>query len=605
MAAHPRERTSRAPAMIVLAAAAGAALHYAGPVLEGAALDPLAALAAAGLAYAGLSVTADALWLAGEQLERMAARIPKGLKGTSGWVKGLAEIRADLIARDWGPYWGVLRAKPIFADFASNALTLGPAGSGKGVGVVQPMILAIRTSKAVVDFKGEMACVLAEALRARGEIVRILNLGDMWPEILGPSDSYNPLALIADDYQRPGGLQDVTDDVEEMALQIYPEPDGSSGKDDNRYFRDGGRSFLGFAKQTCVLISGEEATLGDVAQMLNDRASLLRHAQWAAGRLEQTDGSLAAMPIEASPWVHHHDRQDLQNYIAYFRGLASGVADLLETADSRTADSFLTGAQQALARFNITTRAHKKTARSSFRFSQMKEGDAATTVFLVADAARINAQKPVLGLIQWCLLQELKRHPNKHRPVHVIADEATNFKIAGLGSLLTWGRAYGVKLHLILQSLSAFRSVYGQDVLNTLLSETEIKQFLAGQREPETLKLIEQLLAQQSIIVKSQSGRRSDAFGVDGYDYREDAKPLMTADEIRRCKRSILIIRQNKPILASLPPIAAIAPWRRQIGINPFHGKPFLRPVALRLRRGAGLVTRAIRFFTQIWRTRS
>jgi type IV secretion system protein VirD4 len=171
------------------------------------------------------------------------------------------------------------------------------------------------------------------------------------------------------------------------------------------------------------------------------------------------------MPIEDSPWIDQQSSDDVVNYAEYFRGLGVKVVDLLEGQKSTAADSFQTGAQQAVARFNITTRAHKKTKRSSFRFSEQKEGDKPTTVFIVADAARIEAQKQVLGLIQWCMLLEHKRHKNHHRPVYLIADEATNFKLHDLGNLLTWGRGYGLRLHLIIQNLPAFRKVYGKDVL--------------------------------------------------------------------------------------------------------------------------------------------
>ena len=293
----------------------------------------------------------------------------------------------------------------------------------------------------------------------------------------------------------------------------------------------------------------------------------------------------AEMPIDQSPWVDRHDPEDVENFIVYYRGLASGIADLLLTEESRTADSFITGAQQALARFNITTRAHKVTKSSSFRFADQKDGDAPTTVFLVADASRVNAQKPVLGLIQWCMMQELKRHPNKGRPVYLIADEATNFKLHDLGSLLTWGRGYGIRLHLILQSISAFTAVYGREILNVLLSETEIKQFLPGQREPDTLALIEKTLAHQSYIANSHNGDRDRGFGVRGRSYQEDGKPLMTADEIRRTKKAILIIGRNRPLQTDLPSIAEIDPFRDQIDVNPFHGKPFRKRVRLRIRR--------------------
>ena len=289
---------------------------------------------------------------------------------------------------------------------------------------------------------------------------------------------------------------------------------------------------------------------------------------------------------------------DLENFTRYYRGLAASVADLLETSESRTADSFITGAQQALGRFNISTRAHRATAKSSFRFASQKDGKP-ESVFIIADATRINAQKPVLGLIQWCMFQELKRHKNKHRPVYLIADEATNFKLHDLGSLMTWGRGYGLKIHLILQSLSAFRKIYGRDTLNIALSEAEIVQILPGQREPDTLKLIEDRLGQATRIARGFGlNRARHLFGVDNANLNETGRSLMTADEIRRTGKSILFIRRNRPLLADLPPVAAIHPFRRMIDINPFHGKPFRLPVKLRLKRRDPWLPRLWSLFT-------
>lgn len=264
-------------------------LDRSGPVVTGSEINAVSALAAFLLATCGFVAAADVFGFIADLMDWAKARTPRGDKGKARWARSLRELGKDIATKGWAPYWGVFRGSAIFADFISNALTLGPAGVGKGIRVVLVTILSIRHSKTVVDFKGELACVLARALRKRGEIVRILNIGDMWTDILGPSDRYNPVHLIADDFERPGGIQDVTDDIDEMCLQLLPEPDGGGGKDDNKYFRDGSRTFLGFAIQTCVLIQGREATLGHVAQLLNDRRSLQQHALWACGRLAQKD----------------------------------------------------------------------------------------------------------------------------------------------------------------------------------------------------------------------------------------------------------------------------------------------------------------------------
>lgn len=248
--------------------------------------------------------------------------------------------------------------------------------------------------------------------------------------------------------------------------------------------------------------------------------------------------------------------------------------------------------------FNITTRAHKVMSRSTVRFSETKDGDKPTTIFIVIDASRKDTQTKIAALLLWAAFTELKRHDNKRRKVYFICDESTNFKIHDLPGLQTWGREYGLVWHGFIQSLSAYRTTYGRDAVSTLLSETFIKQFLPGQRDPEMLQLIARLLSERAIITETHNGNR-DEFGVQGFGLQEDAKPLMTEDEIRRTDKTILFIGANRPILTSLPPIASIAPWRMQIGINPFFGKPFLKRVSLRIGNRDGQII--ARLFKKLW----
>ena len=93
--------------------------------------------------------------------------------------------------------------------------------------------------------------------------------------------------------------------------------------------------------------------------------------------------------------------------------------------------------------------------------------------------------------MQWCLTQELKSHSNKRKPVYLIADEASNFKLPDLGELLTYARGYGLRTHLFLQNFAAFIKTYSRETLSILQSETEVQQFLPGIREPETLQYVE------------------------------------------------------------------------------------------------------------------
>ena len=594
-----------------LAAGSLAVLQSAGPFFwANGGINYLSIGAGAVLAVAGTYAVSDGLYLVGRFFNWLDAITPRGHKGTAGWAKSLWALRRDLIAfPGLGPYFGSMRKSggAVFADFDSNAVCLGPNASGKDTSSVGPNLLSIRDSKTVVDFKGDLACVYADTLRARGEEVRILNFGELFTDILGQSDHYNPLRLVAENFFRSGGLHDVSDDLAEFSLQLYPEPSGAGSGNDNRYFRDGSRNLISFAILIMVLVKGYDATLGDVLQLLNDRESFLWHALWAAGRLESDNDEAVQIPLHESPWAAHQDADDLANFAEYLRGLAAGIADLLSSEDSRTLDSFLTGATQAMTRFNITTRAHKISGKSSFRFADQKEDGRTVTVFLVADSSRMEAQRPILEMVQFCMLNEWKRHAQKQKPVYLIGNEAGNFKIYGLASLLTWGRAYGIKLFLYLQNFAAFEKTYDTQTLETLLSEQQILQVLPGQKNPKTLKIIEEMLGRYSYMGRSHQNEGRGPLGLKGGGMQEHDAPLMTADQIRRCDKAILFVRKNKPLLTEVPSIAAIAPWRAKQAINPFYNKPYREPVRLRIWRATwlGQITRqALGAFDQLkfWR---
>lgn len=290
------------------------------------------------------------------------------------------------------------------------------------------------------------------------------------------------------------------------------------------------------------------------------------------------------MALEKCSWVKLHPQEDVKNYIEYFEESAISVTDLLES-DPRTYMPFLTGAQQATERFNKSTRGYKITKRSTFRFSELK--DQVTSVFIIPDVSRPKAQLPLMELLQYCFVEEMKRHPNKHVIVHIIADEAGNQKIPNLDELVTYSRGYGLRIQLYAQNIPALQKVYGETETKAIISECEIVIYLPGQRDIETLEYLVKMCGEGSYISLGHSSDSADSeYSLNGTNFQEEARPLMFADEIRRSNKAILFIRRNKPMLVDLPPIAAMHPFRTQIDVNPMHGsKPFLLPITLDLTR--------------------
>ena len=163
-------------------------------------------------------------------IDLLSSHEPTGQKGSAAWAT-VKEFESGLTKNKRGPFWGRFAGSSspaLFFDFVSNAMTIAPAGSGKGIYTVVTNIMSIFHGKVICDFKGELTCMCKIALEKRGEIVRVLNPGNLWSEIIGSSsDSYSPLDIISDDLARLGGLRDVIDDLREMAAQILPEPEGN------------------------------------------------------------------------------------------------------------------------------------------------------------------------------------------------------------------------------------------------------------------------------------------------------------------------------------------------------------------------------------------
>lgn len=576
----------------LLGGVAWIALDYTGPLLSGHEINPLTLVLALGLAGAGLTVFKTFFRYLSEFFEKLDARTPRGIKGTAKLITKRRDLKHALDEKNPGLYVGTMQGRELVVPIQVGAFICAPSGSGKNLCIYQMNALMLRgISKTLIDFRSDQTPVLLNALKEQGETVYILNLSGLYRNIVGEGDEYNVLNLVADAYTKDEGLLDIVDLVVELALQLYEEKGGESaggGGNDNLYFRDGSREIIVCAIQICVLVDGYNATLADVLHLIQDRKSFLFHTRWIADRVTEPDPDdkkkqrPVRFPWHELPWVERHSDEDIANYGTYLRSLAGSIANLLSSSDSRGYDSFERGAIQALQPFHIASRSHKKTKRSTFRFSEQKEDGKAVTVCIMLDPNRIEAQKKVMGIVQWGMLYEIKQHKNKHKPVYLLADELANIPWNNLGGMISWSRAYGLRCVFFFQNMEMLAHAKGQHVVDALLSECEVQLYLAGQNNPKTLSVIENLIAKTSIVVKGTKGSKGAGFfGIDGFDFKEDELPLMTADQIRTSKKAILLIAGNHAALVDTPPIAAARPFRTQIDINPFFGKALLLKVRL------------------------
>jgi len=560
------------------------------PPLWIAGYDAMEIAAFGGLILGAPPLMARALMTVANAIDMIEARLPDAAKNGARFVKSIREIKGRASIFKSAPYWGMLKGRAIFAPFEANSLVLGPAGTSKDTSHAGPNLMALagKVSKVVMDLKNDMSVIYGDSLRAADEDVICLNFGGKFPNRID-GKNYTPLSLIADNFTHYS-ITFVTADAKEMALQIYPEPEAQGGTD-NSFFRKGSRKLISFAIIVIVLRKGAAATLGDVLSLLQDTEDLLHHAQWVAGQLEDDAGEPVRFPLQSSPWALNgsQDLDDIERFSEYLTKEGTAIARLIQADDDRNFQSFLEGALGELDDFNITTEAHKTTQAGTFRFRDLKEGGRIKTVFIGGDSSRPEAYRKIIEITTNNMFKELMRSEDSRKDIYVFANELTNFRINHLEKYLTYLRSYRVKTFLYIQSLAAFRQTYGKDALQTLLSETEIKYILPGQRDPETLKMLSEELGEKKVIKRGNSGNRRDGSdglpGLDGFSYSEDKVPLLKPDQIRRLKKGILFLGKNRPTLIDTPSIASIWPFRHWQAISPFYDKPYRERIKLILWR--------------------
>jgi len=181
-------------------------------------------------------------------------------------------------------------------------------------------------------------------------------------------------------------------------------------------------------------------------------------ARWVAGvDIEGKPHPDSPFPIEQTEWAGAHDPHDVAEFAALVRAKAKNLIALMSDGDNRTFDSFISGSQQALSVFAFG-RLAPAMGRSTFRMSDLKECDKPTTLFIVADASRMEAYKAFVGLVQWCCMTAVKRHENKERPIFYIFRRSHKLQSKRIGKPAYLGQIVWPALASDLSGFSGIRA---------------------------------------------------------------------------------------------------------------------------------------------------
>ncbi|MCA9466307.1 MAG: type IV secretory system conjugative DNA transfer family protein, partial [Nitrospira sp.] len=449
-------------------------------------------------------------------------------KGSAAWATKKDLKQVGLYDTD-GVFLGCdLGGHPIFFDGECHGLTLAPAGSGKTIAFSVPALCHSPLPMIVSDFKGTLAVMTADIRRKKHkQEVFCVNPAHLYTDKLGTPARYNPVQILIDDWMNTDRNQDLIADAQALALQLYPEPPTPG---ENSFWRNGSRKILVFAVVFLLTHDGpEKATLSEVFRLLRNVKQLIEVCKTAMSSAI-LDGELSDMAAD----LHYK----------------------LTANDTRQVDSFLEGAIQSLSAFSSSGWLAESTAGCDLRFKDLKGTPA--TVFLIADPTKMKVFAPWLGLMGWAAITELTRCQNT-KPVFFLLDEATNFRIENISESLTGLREFGIRVWFVIQELEEYARVYGRENLETLLSQTEVKQIF-GATGAKTCELISRMLGDQTLkSVNFNLGHNvNDPIT---QSVSEHARRLLTPDEVRQFADTILFIRNLPPIHARKTGFHQVKPW--------------------------------------------
>ncbi len=478
-------------------------------------------------------------------LKAKSARVTDNF-GRSGWATEEQLEKAGLFNPNNGIPIGMHNGRPLFYS-PTHALAVCPAGTGKTISIAIPSLchgFRVKTgnnisdiaSKIITDLKGELA---AQTMRVttdlHGQKSFFLNPDGMFGL---PSHRINPLQTIIDDLADEYLQKYALSDAKEIGLQIHPEP--PEGADKNIFFRNGTRLIVVTLILWLAAEHPELCTLPNLFSIISNRKALIEKLTLAT-KSKALSGDIAS--------------------------LASGLIDTPEDQ----LDDFRTGALQSLETFAPSGPLAESVSASDFSFETLKQKS--TAVYIMARFDRKDAYAPWIGLVTNMAIKSLIR-AGGNIPVHLLLDEATNFKLPGLANDLTALRGYGLRAHIICQAKSELIRTYGKEATETFYSQTDLKQFF-GVASYSEAKEISDMLGNYTIKTENFGGGKTPWEQMkDGVS--ESGRPLLRPEEVLRLRSSQQIIFIDKdglpPILCERLPYNAVSPWNEWLDDNPIEG---------------------------------
>lgn len=471
-----------------------------------------------------------------QQRRRKLAETPSGTFGTARWAT-VKDCQNANLTDPHGLFLGTLDGVPLFHNGKAHLLTVAPTRQGKGISAVIPNLLHYQGSIFVTDPKGELAAVTAQhRAKTFGQAVHVIN---PWGLHGLPRHRFNPFGYLVEIYADPTQRRSLTEEINALALQLLPEPEGEK----QRFFRDGARKIL----RALLLLF---ATRGD-AERCNP-VELWRVLQ-SPTRLINAIADMA--DSEALDFMLRDIADDLQTHLA---------------SNPEQFGDFREGAAQTVSIFDPAGWLADSVSASDFSFADLKARKA--TIYLIVPSDKIGTYGAWLGLLTRRAIDSVARTPGKSKVLFMLDEAANMGKLAGLSESLTLLPGLGVRVWIIVQALEQLQNLYGKATTEVILSQAEVKQFFAVQNQVLARQLSEACGMRTVKTGNINLGRdlNDDA----GESVSETGRPLIAQEEVSGLgwPKQLLFVNACPPLKVDRVPYWNVSPWRDWAAPNPIEG---------------------------------
>jgi type IV secretory pathway TraG/TraD family ATPase VirD4 len=428
---------------------------------------------------------------------------------------------------------------------AFMALITMPPGAGKTSNLVISSILhraMLGYSVVVPDVKADLAPMLARWLRKLGFEVWCINPAKLHLDRTGNVEVglYQPIidAVYAEKDQRQLALKLAAD----YAALHHP----ITTEEKNPYFAYGSKRVIVVAILICCYLDPADCTPTAVYRLLADPASLLSLCR-KIQKYQNINGDdlvLEDLKREARNLLHRA-ANSAENFSSFLEGASQ---KFLSFAPSGMLGDYGAGAIHAL---------------SAIRDRQI-------IVFIMTPLSAMREFVDTISLINHGIVSAVKAKPDGH-PVHIVGEEALNYRFADLVSDLETLRQFRVTVDLYIQSQAGLERHYGKTAAAAINAYADIRIY-ASLNDLSEAKHVAAMLSNATIQRQDISYR--DTVKDVGIASREMARALMNEAEVLSMEKPYAWAFMNgtHPVRLKMLSYAQMAPFNEWVDPSPITG---------------------------------